>query len=365
MRESPSGLLQEELAFCQTLFTTLVTLPAEPLLEGGRFRQFLNLLENRSELRVCVDLHPRLVPSAELLSLDNDGRFCDIVDGYNDRWNKAVVFYKKLPQPDRTVAFRESALTDEQRSKLDILPEVNSVFSVREGMCFPFLTCEVKCGKQALDIADRPNANSMTIATRGKVELYRRAGRAAEIHRRVSSFSISHDDKSVRIYAHYAEINGDKTRYYRHLLRSFDYRDQDGQDRWTTYRFVVNVYTKFASANLLAIRSTIDQLPTPATCSMESTVTAGEVPRDSDSQEIPCTPATSQQEDAFVKPELHRGRTTVKQQLQQMQEQLEKQRQEARTQISQLETLYKEQIAQQEQRYKEQIDLLKSLPPGR
>lgn len=46
-----------------------------------------------------------------------------------------------------------------------------------------------------------------------------------------SGLSISHDDKSVLIYAHYAEINGDKTRYYRHLLRSFDCRDQDGQDR--------------------------------------------------------------------------------------------------------------------------------------
>lgn len=116
------------------------------------------------------------------------------------------MFYKKLSQPDRTVAFRESVLTHEQRSQLAILPEVNSLFSVREGMCFPFLTCEVKCAKQALGLADRPNVNSMTIATRARVELYHRAGRLADIHRRVSGFSISHDDKSVRIYAHYAEV---------------------------------------------------------------------------------------------------------------------------------------------------------------
>jgi len=33
-------------------------------------------------------------------------------------------------------------------------------------MYFPFLTCEVKCGAAALDVADRQNAYSMTMAVR-------------------------------------------------------------------------------------------------------------------------------------------------------------------------------------------------------
>ncbi|ETN44772.1 uncharacterized protein HMPREF1541_10442 [Cyphellophora europaea CBS 101466] len=373
MRESPSGLLPEELAYCDTLFTDPVTLPAEPLFEASRFRGFLGLLENKSELRICVDLHPRLVPSAELLSLSDHGKFGEIIEGYNDRWNKAILFYKKLPQPDRTVAFRESALTPEQRHRLGILPEVESYFSVREGMCFPFLTCEVKCGKQALDIADRPNANSMTIATRAMVELYRLTGRVGNAHRRAACFSISHDDKCVRIYAHYAEIDGGEPQYYRHLLRSFDCRDKNGHDRWTTWTFVINVISKFAPRRLSAIRCAIDEIPTSSAQSMDSTVTAGDAARDSSSQEIPCTPSTSQQDDVFIKPSSSRGRTTVKQQIQQLQdagearerrlmEQLELQ---YKGQIAQQEQRHKEQIAQQEQRYKEQIDLLKSLMPGR
>jgi len=40
-------------------------------------------------------------------------------------------------------------------------------------MYFPFLTCEVKCGASALDIADRQNAHSMALAVRGVVELFR------------------------------------------------------------------------------------------------------------------------------------------------------------------------------------------------
>ena len=39
-------------------------------------------------------------------------------------------------------------------------------------MYFPFLTCEVKCGAAALDVADRQNAHSMTLAVRGIVELF-------------------------------------------------------------------------------------------------------------------------------------------------------------------------------------------------
>jgi predicted nucleic acid-binding protein len=40
-------------------------------------------------------------------------------------------------------------------------------------MYLPFLACEVKCGAAALDVADRQNAHSMTLAVRGTVELFR------------------------------------------------------------------------------------------------------------------------------------------------------------------------------------------------
>jgi predicted nucleic acid-binding protein len=39
-------------------------------------------------------------------------------------------------------------------------------------MYFPFLTCEVKCGAAALDVAVRQNAHSMTLAVRGVVGLF-------------------------------------------------------------------------------------------------------------------------------------------------------------------------------------------------
>lgn len=38
----------------------------------------------------------------------------------------------------------------------------------------PFLTCEVRYGSQALDIAGRQNAHKMSLAVRGVVEFYLR-----------------------------------------------------------------------------------------------------------------------------------------------------------------------------------------------
>jgi len=49
-------------------------------------------------------------------------------------------------------------------------------------MYFPFLTCEVKCGSAALDVADRQNAHSMTIAMREGIELYKTVKHKEELH---------------------------------------------------------------------------------------------------------------------------------------------------------------------------------------
>lgn len=73
-------------------------------------------------------------------------------------------------------------------------------------MYFPFLSCEVKCGNGALDVADRQNAHSMGIAVRAVVNLFQLGQREHELNRKILAFSISHDDQSVRIYGYYPII---------------------------------------------------------------------------------------------------------------------------------------------------------------
>ncbi|KGM91591.1 hypothetical protein PABG_11833 [Paracoccidioides brasiliensis Pb03] len=72
---------------------------------------------------------------------------------------------------------------------------------------FLFLTCEVTCGAASLDIADRQNAHSATIAVRATVELFKLVKREREVDREILTFSISHDHTAVRICGHYAVLD--------------------------------------------------------------------------------------------------------------------------------------------------------------
>jgi hypothetical protein len=165
------------------------------------------------------------------------------------------------PQPDYSVGFRRSAFSDEQLKKLDkLIGSVfdNSFFVATYRMYFPFFTCEVKCGAAALDIADRQNAHSMTVAVRALVELFRSVKREKELDREILAFSISHDHSSVRIYGHYPVIEGDKTTFYRHPIRQLYFTD--GEEKWTAYKFTKNVYDTWMPKLHKLICSAIDDL---------------------------------------------------------------------------------------------------------
>jgi hypothetical protein len=145
------------------------------------------------------------------------------------------------------VGFGRSAFTDDQFDKPkpfvgEVTDNFTSHFMATWQMYFPFLTCEVKCGAAALDIADRQNAHSMTIAVRGIVDLFRLVKREKELHQEILAFSISHDHRTVRIYGHYPVIDGNKTNFYRHPLRTFDFTELDGKEKWTIYKFTKSVY---------------------------------------------------------------------------------------------------------------------------
>ncbi len=97
----------------------------------------------------------------------------------------------------------------------------------------------------------------MTITVRGVVELYRAVKREKELHREILAFSISHDYSTVRIYGHYAIIEGDKTTFYRQPIRKFDFTEE----KWTAYKFTKNVYNIWMPLHIKRICSAIDDLP--------------------------------------------------------------------------------------------------------
>ena len=257
----------ESKVLCQNLLNADQTVPHDSLFNDDLFRRVCQRVRNKNEARVIRDLSPLLVPSAEILYLRGATNLEHLIETVDESWIKSIPLIKgPRPQPDFAVGLKSSAFTSDQLKKLQ--PSIGdwqttSRLVATDEMYFPFLTAEVKCGNEALDIADRQNAHSAAVAANAVVELYRLVSRQDELHQKILTFSISHDHRAVRIYGHYVLVDGKDTSFYRHLIQDFSIVNQDGKDKWTAYKFTLSVYHDFRRIHHERITSAADQLPDP------------------------------------------------------------------------------------------------------
>ena len=266
MDESKLGITDESKKLCRQLLEESQPVPQDSLFRDDLFASTCRAVQDRNEVRVLRDITSLLIPSAENLAIYGDTDLDILIESINEGWNNSEPVTDIRPQPDYSLGFKRDTFTKDQLAKLspyigDYISGDHSLFMGTYNMYFPFFTCEVKCGAAALDIADRQNAHSMTLAVRGIVTLFTLANRQQELHRNVLAFSVSHDHRSVRIYGHYPHIGENETTYYRHLIYDFSFIVLDGEKKWTTYQFTKNVYKKWLPTHLARIRSAIDDIP--------------------------------------------------------------------------------------------------------
>ena len=109
-----------------------------------------------------------------------------LIETVNESWIKSIPLVRgPRPQPDFATGLKSSVFTSEQLQKLQ--PSIGdwqttSRLVVTDVMYFPFLTSEVKCGNEALNIADRQNAYSAAVAANAVIELYRLVSRQDELY---------------------------------------------------------------------------------------------------------------------------------------------------------------------------------------
>ncbi|OAP55760.1 hypothetical protein AYL99_09912 [Fonsecaea erecta] len=263
MRDFDHEVPQATTDICLQLLTNDQMVPQNSLFTDNRFGRLCGKLHDKNEAIIIQDLTHLIVPSAMNLAIHN-AHLDVLIESANEVWLSSIPVEGPWPQPDYAVGFDRSAFTNEQLTKLGPLVGDafdTSFFVATSRMYFPFLTCEFKCGPAALDIADRQNAHSMTIAVRSVVELYKAVKREKELDREILAFSVSHDHRSVRIYGHYPVMEGDDVSYYRHPVHEFSFRTSEGKDKWTGYRFTKNVYDAWMPTHLKRICSAVDQLP--------------------------------------------------------------------------------------------------------
>lgn len=266
MSKAPLGLASVSQALCRSLLEETQPVPSDTLFRDDIFETTCQKVHSKNEARVIQDITRLIVPSAEGLATYGAGHLDILTESVNEGWNNSIPITKPRPQPDYSVGFGRYAFSKDHLAKLspfigDFLSGDQSFFMATYYMYFPFLTCEVKCGAAALDIADRQNAHSMTIAVRAVVELFRAVKREEEVNRQILAFSISHDHRMVRIYGHYPVMDGKDTKYYRHLIREFGFTEMEGREKWAAYRFTKNVYDIWMPDHFKSICTAIDELP--------------------------------------------------------------------------------------------------------
>jgi hypothetical protein len=264
MDKSELDVMGSSKSLCRILLEKEQTVPRDSLFRDDIFDKACRKLQDKNEARVIQDIARLIVPSAETLATSGAKNLEILVESVNEGWTNSIPLLGPRPQPDYAVGFKRTAFTEDQLSKIKpILGDIMdmSFFMATYYMYFPFLTCEVKCGAAALDVADRQNAHSMTLAVRATVELFRLVKREQELHRQILAFSVSHDHRTVRIYGHYPVIDGNRTTFYRHPIREFSFQELDGKEKWAAYKFTKNIYDTWVPAHLGSIRSVIDELP--------------------------------------------------------------------------------------------------------
>ncbi|KAF5617076.1 hypothetical protein F52700_12718 [Fusarium sp. NRRL 52700] len=264
MDKSELGTTDESKSLCRTLLEKEQQTPKDSLFRDDIFEVTCRKVEDRNEIRIIRDITPLIVPSAETLATYGKKELDCLIESTARLLGR----------------LRRHAFSEEQLEKLSpfigkFIAGDQSFFMATYQMYFPFLTCEVKCGAAALDIADRQNAHSMTLTVRAIIELFRLVGREKEVSRQILAFSISHNHRLVQVYGHYAVVQNKDTKYYRHPVRTFDFTELDGKDKWTAYCIIRNIYDIWMPAHFTRICSAIDKLPSHLDFNIPSLVETG------------------------------------------------------------------------------------------
>lgn len=265
---------QTDKVLCQDLLKEEQPVPKDSLFNDDLFESTCEDIANRNEARVIQDIGRLIVPAPEELFRRGAKHLKHLIETVDEGWIKSIpLITGPRPQPDFAVGLKPSAFTPEQLKKLQ--PSIGnwqttSRLVATDEMFFPFLTAEVKCGNEALNIADRQNAHNAAVAANAVFELYKLVSRQNELCQRILAFSVSHDHQAVTIYGHYVVTKGPNISFYRHLVHKFFFNSQNGNDKWTAYKFVRNIYDKFYPIHFIRVCSAIDQLPNPEDFAVDS-----------------------------------------------------------------------------------------------
>ena len=204
------------------------------------------------------------------------------------------------PKPDFTFGFQRKTFIIIELRRLQNYASPDRPFLFTHRLCFPFLVCEAKTRQEGIEKVDRQNLHSGSLAVRAIFRLFEAAfgkkdARVKELEGKIPMFTISHNNRIVNLYGHYAVANDEAEHgldFFRYDIALFSLTMYDGRERFKAYNFVRNVYDNFAPEHLKRIRDAAAGLPAPASRTGLSFATS----------EMGLEETPSQDSDVFLKP---------------------------------------------------------------
>ncbi|KAK0261293.1 hypothetical protein LTR35_017872 [Friedmanniomyces endolithicus] len=259
-------ITQGDEVLCTKILGSRFELPDEWAFYEDNLLTILKMALYKNEARVVRDAGPHVMPSPELHNAQGHPGLEHIAEGVDARWTQCTSLCGPKSKPEVSQGVSRTAFTHEERKKL-----TSNETSIEESEL------------QAL--------HGASVACSTVIKLYQKVLAAAELHRRILVFSVSYNQRVVKIFGHFAMIEGDNITYHRHPLFETNLVD-DASNRTTPYQIALSIWKHFFPVHLARFRDVLGRQPSRA---MESfTARLG---LEEDSASGVSTPSSSQEND--------------------------------------------------------------------
>ncbi|KAK7548821.1 hypothetical protein IWX49DRAFT_625256 [Phyllosticta citricarpa] len=200
----------------------------------------------KNEAKVVSDVGPVVVPHVDHINYLENNILGKLTESVDDIWSHCIpILASNCPKPDYTAGFDWRTFNDNQIEKMDNLgPTADcSFYQGRKEQYFPFFTCEAKGTSGDISEAGNQSLETALIASRGLIELFRRAKLEDKIQHQILCFSAVYDNANSWIYAHLShDVRERFPTFYRYQVACFNFPAQ----ALASYKLVKNIYKIWA-----------------------------------------------------------------------------------------------------------------------
>ena len=270
-RKGEDFVSEESRKICAELLQIKVHTIEPTAVPQEKIRDMVGDCRTRNEAIVNRDVTLLIIPSIRLCYYCGASHLEHVIDEVNADWYSQCILEGPQLRPDLAIGLFSSAFTEEEIDKLKRYTSVNNWTQVTSQMFFPFLMCEVKCGREGLNIADRQNMHSCSVAVRAILRIEQEADKyrqkkgiekkAESLNRQTLVFSISHDQQDARLYGHYVIVQEEKWTYYRYPVKKFDLTKTDSL--LAIHNSVRNILKSHLPEHIKRLKDALAALPDP------------------------------------------------------------------------------------------------------